>query len=230
MYSEWLEVLQLSLLFRGIASEALNTMLECLQPRVRRCKQREIITVYGQPFSGIGIVASGSVSLNRDTHSGKRIILDILDPGEIFGEMVAFSDIKVWPVTVITQEDSSILFLPPDKIVGNCSNICASHSTLIMNMLNILSNKSLMLNRRIDILSAGNIRSRISSYLLDLQRQTGDSTVMMPLKRHELADYLNVPRPSLSREMGLMRDAGIIEFEGRLVTIKNPRLLEESIE
>jgi CRP-like cAMP-binding protein len=50
------------------------------------------------------------------------------------------------------------------------------------------------------------------------------------MKRHELADYLNMPRPSLSREMGLMRDEGIIEFDGSLIKIKNILILEKSIQ
>jgi hypothetical protein len=32
------------------------------------------------------------------------------------------------------------------------------------------------------------------------------TTFAIPMKRHELADYLMMPRPSLSRELGLMRD------------------------
>ena len=44
-----------------------------------------------------------------------------------------------------------------------------------------------------------------------------------------MADYLNIPRPSLSREMALMRDAGIIEFDGSFIKIKNILELEKSI-
>ena len=230
MYREWTEVLKKSMLFRGISHESLNTMLECLKPRIQRCKQREIVALYGTPFQGIGIVASGSVALTKETYYGNRIILNILNAGEIFGEMVAFSDNKVWPVTVITQEDSSLLFLPPDKILGTCSNVCTSHSTLIMNMLNILSNRALMLNKKIEYLSAKSIRSRVTNYLLDIYRISGDTTFTIPMKRHELADYLSIPRPSLSREMGLMRKEGIIEFDGSSIKIKNILMLEKSIE
>jgi len=230
MYREWTEVLKKSMLFRGISHESLNTMLECLKPRIQRCKQREIVALYGTPFQGIGIVASGSVALTKETYYGNRIILNILNAGEIFGEMVAFSDNKVWPVTVITQEDSSLLFLPPDKILGTCSNVCTSHSTLIMNMLNILSNRALMLNKKIEYLSAKSIRSRVTNYLLDIYRISGDTAFTIPMKRHELADYLSIPRPSLSREMGLMRKEGIIEFDGSSIKIKNILMLEKSIE
>ena len=230
MYLEWIDVLQSSQLFRGIGNESLNIMLDCLKPKIRRCKQREIIVAYGQPFQGVGIIASGKIALTKETYSGNRIMMGILDTGDIFGEMVAFSEHRVWPMTVIAQEDCILLFLPPDKITSTCSNICASHSTLIMNMLQILSNRASMLNKKIEHLSAKNIRGKISSYLLDIYLQTGKATLTIPMKRHELADYLNIPRPSLSREMGLMRDVGMIEFNGSLITINDLLALEGSIQ
>ena len=166
----------------------------------------------------------------EETYSGNRIIMGILEASDIFGEMVAFSDNRIWPMTVIAQEDCVLLFLPPDKITGTCSNICASHSTLIMNMLQILSNRASMLDKKIEHISSKNIRGRISSYFLDMYLQSSNKEFILPMKRHELADYLNIPRPSLSREMGLMRDDGIIEFEGSHIAINDLLKLEKSIQ
>jgi CRP-like cAMP-binding protein len=230
MYLEWTNVLKSSLLFHGIGIESLGIMLDCLKPKIKKCKQREIIAAYGQPFQGVGIIASGKVAITKEMYSGNRIMMGILDAGDIFGEMVAFSDNRVWPMTIIAHEDCILLFLPPDKITETCSNVCASHSQLIMNLLKILSNRALMLNKKIEHISAKNIRGKISSYLLDIYRQTREDTFRIPLKRHELADYLSVPRPSLSREMGSMRDAGIIDFDGPLITIRNVITLEAATE
>ncbi|NLE08667.1 MAG: Crp/Fnr family transcriptional regulator [Dehalococcoidales bacterium] len=229
MNPEIIEGIRSSILFQGIESDALSIMLDCLKPRMKRYRTREIVTSRGQPFEGIGIIAAGKIALTKEMYSGNRTIIGFLDEGDIFGETVAFSDRRVWPMTVITQDDSVVLFLPPDKISRTCSNICASHSTLIMNMLQILSNRALMLDKKIEYLSARNIRGRISSYLLDCLRDRHEPTVIIPMKRHELADYLNIPRPSLSREMGVMRDEGIIDFDGSSVTIHDARTLEEGI-
>jgi len=230
MYREWLKALRQAPLFRGIEDEALNAMLDCMKPRVYQYKQREIVAFHGQPFQGIGIIASGRVSLNKETVSGNRIILNMLDAGDIFGEMVAFSDTKAWPVTVISQDDSCLLFLPPEKVLGNCANICASHSTLIMNTLKILSNRALMLNQRIEHLSARSIRGKVSRYLVDLYTQAGSNTLTVPMKRYELADYLNIPRPSLSREMSGLRDEGVIDFSGSEIIVKKLPVLESYLE
>jgi CRP-like cAMP-binding protein len=229
MYHEWLEVLGSSPLFRGIGPEALNTMLVCLKPRVHRCKQREVIAVYGQPFHGVGVVASGSLALTRETSSGNRIMLGIITPGQIFGETAAFSDTRVWPATVIAQEDSVVLFLPADRIVSSCSNVCRSHNTLIMNTLGIVSNRALFMSQQIEHLSARNNRAKLSGYLLEIYRQQRKVDLTLPMKRHELADYLNMPRPSLSRELCLMRDGGLIQFHGSSVKLMDIHRLEESI-
>jgi CRP-like cAMP-binding protein len=229
MYQEWIKTLDSCVLFGGIDHESLSVMLDCLKPRIVRCKQREIIVAYGQRFQGIGIIASGKVALTKETYSGNRIIMGILDAGEIFGEVVAFSDNRVWPMTVIAQDESTLLFLPPEKISEHCSNICASHNILIMNMLKILSNRASMLDKKIEHISVRNIRGKISSYLLDVYHRQNANTLILSMKRHEMADYLNIPRPSLSREMGLMRDDGIIEFDGSHINVKNIFALEKSI-
>ncbi|MCJ7769864.1 MAG: Crp/Fnr family transcriptional regulator [Dehalococcoidales bacterium] len=229
MYQEWIEVLQTTPLFRGIDREGLSKMLECLKPRIKRYKYREIVALYGSPLSGIGIVASGKVALTRETYSGNRIMLGILDSGDIFGETAAFSNDRTWPVTVIANEDCQLLFLPPDKIQGNCSNICIAHSILILNMLNILSNKALMLNKKIEYLSAKSIRGKVSSYLLEEYVQNNETAFRIPMKRHELADYLGIPRPSLSREMIMMKKDGIIDYDGSWVQINDILKLERSI-
>ncbi|UCG55465.1 MAG: Crp/Fnr family transcriptional regulator [Dehalococcoidia bacterium] len=222
--------MQTTPLFKGIGRENLNTMLECLKPRIKRYKYREIVALCGDNLLGVGIVASGKVALTKETYSGNRIMLGILGAGDIFGETAAFSSNRTWPVTVIANEDCQLLFLPPDKIQGNCSNICHAHSILILNMLNILSNKALLLNKKIEHLSANSIRGKISSYLLEESRQKRGTDLYIQMKRHELADYLGIPRPSLSREMAVMKKEGIIDYAGSRIQIKDVRALERSME
>ena len=228
MYREWVDVLASTVLFSGIDVESLNVMLNCLRPQLRRYRQREVITTRGQVFEGIGIIASGKVALVKETYAGDRVILGVLNAGDIFGERLAFSGRKRWLVTTVAHEDCVVLFLPPHKVTGTCSNVCASHAALIMNMLRVLSDHVSMLESKIEHTSARTVRGKVSSYLLEHYRESGAGEFTLPLKRHELADYLNVQRPSLSREMGLMRDEGSIEFSGARLLIRDILKLEEA--
>ncbi len=229
MYAQWIDSLSKSPLFRGIEGNELNTMLNCLRPARKEYRAREIIALNGGSFSGIGTVITGKISLTRETYSGNRIILSVLGPGEVFGEIVAFSSQSKWPVTVVAMEDCRLIFLPPAKILGNCSNICRAHSSLIMNMLNIVSNRALVLNQKMEHLSARSIRGKIASYFLEQYRENEGAVFKIPLSRTDLADYLAIPRPSLSRELGNMRQDGILEIKGSSVNIKDVIKLENSI-
>ena len=223
------ETLISSRLFNGIPAENIIRMLVCLDPKDKKYRQREIIAIAGSPVSGIGFIMEGKVALTRDTFSGNRFIMEILGAGDIFGEMAAFSGKREWPFTVIAQEESRILFLPPEEVISPCTNVCAAHSTLMVNLVQIIAVKALTLNKKVEYLSSGSIRGKLSSYLLEECRRSGSSAFKIPMKRHELADYLSVPRPSLSREMGRMQDEGLIEFRGPAIRLLKVPELEEAV-
>lgn len=230
MLSEWLKMLGDCTLFQRISKEELDIMLECLKPKISNYKKNEYITIAGDQFAGVGIVLSGNTAVTKENAAGNRIIMSLLGPADVFGEMAAFSGNKLWPATVAAMTDCTVMFLPPDKIVGACHKQCMSHRMLIMNMLRMISTKAILLNRKVEYLSIKSIRGRISTYLLEQYMRTGKTTFMMSLKRNELADFLNVSRPSLSREMCRMRDEGIIEFHKSSVRIKHIDALKEIIE
>lgn len=230
MYTKWIEILTECKLFMGIESKHLNTMLQCLRPNVRPYSKNEVIAIAQDPFTELGIVLEGSVSVAKESVAGNRIIIAVFESGDMFGEMAAFSGEAKWPSTVLAHSDCTIMFLSPEKIVGKCENLCISHNLLIVNMLRILSDRAMMLNRRVEYLAIKTIRGKISIYLLEQYRRSGNTTFMLPLKRKELAEFLNVSRPSLSREMCQMRDEGIIDFHMSSVRLVDMEVLEEIAE
>ncbi|MDF9409993.1 Crp/Fnr family transcriptional regulator [Pelotomaculum isophthalicicum JI] len=220
MYMKWMKVLSKCELFRGISPDELNVVFGCLKPNVNSYEKNDWVAVAGEKFTGLGVVLSGEVVVAKENAAGNRVIMAVCGPGEMFGEMAAFSGDGVWPVTVAARTTCTVMFLPAGKIVGNCENSCMSHRQLITNMLEIVSGKALMLHRKVEYLAIKSLREKISTFLLEQYKRTGNTTFMMPLKRNELADFLNVSRPSLSREMSRLRDEGVIEFHRDSMKIK----------
>lgn len=218
------------MLFEKMTAEELSMLLNCLKPRIRKFRKNDIANVEGELLEGIGIMLSGHTAVVKESAAGNRIILTLLNPGDLFGEMAAFSDSGKWPATVVAQTACSIMYLPPDKILGQCEKACQGHRTLIMNMLGILSRKALNLNRRLEYLSINSIRGKIASFLLEHYKRTGRNTFLLPMNRNELADFLNVSRPSLSREMCRMRDEGMLDFHRSSVQLKDIGALKAAAE
>ncbi|NLI91173.1 MAG: Crp/Fnr family transcriptional regulator [Peptococcaceae bacterium] len=227
MYEKWLEPLSQCALFEGITQEEMLGILQCMNLKIYEYKKNDFLTIAGEEFSQVGVVLSGTVALTKDTASGNRVIIGLLGPGEMFGEMAAYSGKKSWPVTVIAQSKCSAMFFSNDKIVGCCDKVCTSHKRLIMNMLKIVSNRALMLNKKVEYLSIKSLRGKICTFLLEEFQKTGNNTFQLNLNRNDLADFINVSRPSLSRELCKMRDEGLIDFHGTAIKIKDFDALKE---
>lgn len=220
MFKKWTKIFSQCALFRGIDPEELNLVFTCLKPKVSRYERNEWVAVASEKFTGLGVVLSGEVVVAKENAAGDRIIIAVNTPGEMFGEMAAFSGEGVWPVSVMARTACTVMFLPAGKIVGNCERVCVSHRLLITNLLEIVSHKALMLHRKVEYLTMKSLRGKIGTFLLEQYKRLGRPTFILPMKRNELADFLNVSRPSLSREMCRLRDEGVIEFHRDSIKIK----------
>lgn len=229
MYLQWREALLKVELFGEIDGDQLDDMLICLKPKISHFKKNENITIAGELCEGVGIVLAGEVLVTKENAAGNRVILAKLQKGHLFGEMIAFSNIKVWPATVVALEDSSVMYIEPSRMIGTCQNVCSSHTALILNMLRIVSKKALVLNRKVEYLVIKSMREKISTFLLEQYMMTNKTTFMIALNRNELADFLNVSRPSMSREIAKMKEEGIIDYYKASFKIVNIDLLKASI-
>ena len=68
------------------------------------------------------------------------------------------------------------------------------------------------MNDRIQILSKIKLSDRLITYFSQNVSRYGTS-FKLPLSREDMAAYLGTDRSALSRELGKMRDEGIIECE-----------------
>lgn len=216
-------------LFKGIDKPGILDMIQCLNPRIHLFKKNESIAVLGEPFYGIGIVIEGEAVIAKENIAGNRAILTVLRQGDMFGEMISFSDKKIWPVNVTAQCDSEIIFISPENIITRCEKMCASHQILIQNMLKIMSRKALILSRKVDYLSIRSLRGRLCAYLIEQWQLQNTPVFSLPMNRDELADFFNVARPSISRELGKMKDEGYIDFHKSSFKIINLGAMKEEI-
>ncbi|TDT61308.1 Crp/Fnr family transcriptional regulator [Fonticella tunisiensis] len=229
MFEKWLKKLSSCILFKEMSADDINAIFHCMNPKVKCYRKNDNIVISGEKLEEIGIILFGQATVFKENAAGDRVIMSVIGPGEMFGEIAAFSGIGVWPATVMAQGQCEVMFIPHEKIAKRCETSCASHSILISNMLSIISEKAYMLNRKVEYLTIRSIRGKISAYFLEQYKKAGTAVIRMPLNRNELADFLNVSRPSLSREMCRMRDEGIIEFHRESVKIKDIEALKRIV-
>ena len=222
MLDKWIDTIEKSKLFSGIYREEAKLMLKCLTPRIVHVKKGEFTGFSGENIEELGVLLEGSLSIMKENIDGGRIIIDIVKPGELFGEIAVFTEKKLWPATVLANENSVAMFISPDKFTGGCLNACTYHRQLILNMLKIISEKALGLRKKVEYLSIKGMREKLCTYFWEQYKKNDNLMFVLPMKRGELADFLNVSRPSMSREMCRLRDEGLIDFHLSTIKIRNP--------
>ncbi|MGN0307948.1 MAG: Crp/Fnr family transcriptional regulator [Lachnospiraceae bacterium] len=205
-------ILEKCVLFVSISSNDLPHLLTCIEARKKSFLSGECLWLADEQVSHLGIVLSGSLELVKENPAGVKHILDFVGPGQLFGEGIICTKMRLSPVTVRARENSDILFLPFTRIIRTCGHSCSFHHQIIHNMLMLLGEKNRILNRKIELLTLKGMREKLATYLLyEADRQNSQSFTIIP-NRNELAEYLNVSRSSMCRELGRMKELGMIDY------------------
>jgi len=217
--NEIIQKLKNNQLFDGLEQDEIKKIFICCKAKVQKYENNQAVFLKDDIIKNIGIVLEGEFNLVSQKYNGSRVIVTNLVTNDLFGEALIFSTAKTSPYDLISSGESKALFIPKVFFIEMCPNSCNFHKKLINNMLAILSDKIIMLNSKMKILNAETIKSKISVYLLSIYNKTNKLSFDIPMKRQELSEFLNVTRPSLSREISSMQNDKIIEINRSRVKI-----------
>ena len=206
-----IEVLQKMPLFIGMTDKEITALLKSLDARKQDYEKNDLILHAGSKPGVIGIVLSGSVTILSDDIWGNRTILSHIEKGGIFAEAYALLEDVPMLVDVMANEGCSILLLKTKGILNSVVSQNSWDYKFLRNLLLISSKKNLNLSGRSFHTSPKTIRERVMSYLNTLSLQNDNTEFDIPFDRQQLADYLNLERSALSKELGKMQKEGIIE-------------------
>ena len=175
--------------------------------KIKKYKKGSIIFNEGDTCDSIGLVIAGEIHISTLTNTDKEYIISTLFKNDLFGENLLFNSNKEYLGDCISITDSTILFINKTNLFKLFEN-----KTILENYLNLISIKNTMLRQKLKLYSQKSIEDRIMFYLLSEQKRLNTNIIPITSKEN-LAKYLNIPRPSLSRELINLKEKGIIEFD-----------------
>lgn len=213
-------------LFRNMTEGDIDSFLQCGGISERKVVKNEYIFTEGETPKYMYLLKEGKVAICKDSLTGNRVIVNSFDePGTTFGEVFLFLNNKTYDSYVIAMEDSVIYEFPKRFFFHTCETSCDFHDQLIQNMLSILAQKAYVLNSKLQIMSSGSLRMKLCHYFVQNCKDSG--RVLLKYTREELADYLSVARPSLSRELMKMQEEGLIEVKGKDIYLIDKEAIED---
>ena len=204
--------------FEGITAEECRRIYECFGVRERRFKPEEQIYDFGSGGHSVGILVSGSAIVERVDRRGDRTILEHLLPGGVFGEMLMFQNVLGDSIDVSCEKSCSVWFFPQEKLKNRCEKNCGHHNRMIENMFHLIAEKATALSERVEVLSRRSIRDKLLCYF-SLQQAKNGGSFTLPFSLSALADYISTDRSAMMRELKKLREGGVVQIEGRKVTI-----------
>lgn len=181
-------------------------------------KKNQTITTYIQKRNQICILLNGSADLVRYDLNGDKSIIEHFTKNDIFGE--AFYIITTNnELSVEAKQNCEVLFFIYDYIHQKCRNNCKFHQILSENFSNLILNKIMDLNTRVEILTKRSIREKLRGYFNILSIRNLNKTFSLPFSLTDLADYLSVDRSAMMRELKSLKDDGFIKKSGNKITL-----------
>ena len=222
---KYLNPLSKSILFKNIDEASILNLLSQIPYHIGNYNKEDIIAIEEDDCHSLGIILKGTVEIHKPFPSGKIVTINYFEAGNVFGEALVFSKSHKYPATIVASSSCEIMYIKKEYI----TKLMEANNMVLNNFVSVLSDRILMLNDRITNLSYDSIRKKIANILLIEYAKQKNKNLVLPFCRKKMAELLNIPRPSLSRELMKMKEDGIIDYHRNRLKIIDLLKLEETL-
>ncbi len=176
----------------------------------------ELLFGPGDTKRALAILLEGTALVHKFGVDGHRVLMSRLSPGGTFGMASLFAGDAPYPTEVRAETACIVLYLQKAWLEA----AFAKEPQLARNYIALLSGRIHFLNRRIETLTGDDVRARLLRLLGSLS--TGDdSAFTLPYSLTQLAEMLGVGRATLYRAMDALESEGILQRDGRRITVQS---------
>lgn len=184
----------------------------------------------GDPCAGLYVVVSGHVRIFKTSTGGREQVLSIDGPGSSVAELPVF-DGGAYPASVAAVDDATLLFVSKQAF----QELCLTHPQVALKVLRVVGGRLRRLVGIIEELSFTTVRHRLAALLLRLAKKEGTAVngdrvvITLPENNQEIAAQIGTVRELVSRNLSRFQSEGLIEIDGRKLTIMNPSALNNEV-
>jgi CRP-like cAMP-binding protein len=174
---------------------------------------RETIFDEGDRARSIYLILEGAVMLSKLLPDGRRQIIELLGPGDVFG------------MTMTGTHDVNAETLRPTRVVAYDRKAVDASPALQIMIAERMKTQICALHDHAVLLGRKSARERVATFLMRLIPGRGGmgcigasrgrqdcATVAVPLTRQEIADYLGLTLETVSRAFSQLKREGMLSY------------------
>lgn len=215
-------------LFRDLSAEAIDQLVRYTRTAV--FAPNETIFAKGDNGTSMMIVAEGRVKV-RSTHwDDREIIFNIIDRGEVFGE-IALLDGGERTADTIAMGRTVLFVLERRDLLP----VLQRSPDVAIKLLSVVCQRIRRTSEQVeDFLFLGQPK-RLAKTLLWLAKRYGQPSedgiaIRLRLSQRELGSLVGVRREAMNRQLSAWRTEGMIGLDGRVITIPDVKAFERLVE
>lgn len=191
--------------------------LESIKREVGKISLEKGTTLFqkGDHADGCFILVYGLIKLAVPSSSGSDKIVELIRPGQAFGEAMMFLD-EPYPFYAEALESSLILKLPKNALL----KLLEQSPAVARQMMTGLSYRLLGFIRNVERHASHNAMQRVVDYLLQVALAQESNDIRLELKKNVVASLLNLTPETFSRMLHLLTDFGLIRVSGSRIHIE----------
>lgn len=155
---------------------------------------------------------SGGALIKKEDAEGNQAVLDLVRPDGLMGYCGALTDMPFRGMSIIATAPSCLLVFRPQPLPTAQGESDALRLKLQKNLMALLAQHCWQLMKKSEILSCRPLREKVLAFLSAQREFFHSDTFELPMDRQTLADYLYINRSALSRELGRLREEGLIDY------------------
>jgi len=177
---------------------------------VRELKKRASLFREGEPGYALYLLRRGAIQLHKTAPDGSEVVIKIVQPSEVFAEVVLFERAS-YPVTAVALASSEVIVFPRSDV-----HLLLNTPSFRNDFIAMLMKKQRYLADRIVQQQAHNVEGRLMWFL---KEQFGDAKVVtLSISKRDIAAAIGTTPETLSRLLLKLKKRQILTWKGKMLT------------
>jgi len=208
-----------STLFQVLQPPEIDAVLA--QTTVKRVARSELILRRGDGSSGAHIIVAGRVRVGTISEDGREVMLGVLGPGDVIGEMSVLDGEDV-SADVTALEDCVLLFLERARFL----RLLRADADLCLRLMAVLCRRLRRSNATLEEMALLDLGARLARLLLRLAGDYGAPTargtrIEVKLSQKDFGTLVGSSREKVNIKLREWEEAGVLGKDaGRLVLLR----------
>jgi len=223
--SNKLAVLRKHPMFCDLEPEALDQL--CRYAKHSTLKRGATIVSKGDPGNSLVVVVSGTVKISISSPDGRSAILNLIGPGEIFGE-VALLDGRARTADATANTNCEIYVIDRRDFIP----FVRSHPALAMKLIELLCERLRWTSDQVEEVILQNLPGRLASALLRLteKHKLAPAGRTIAITQQEISEMVGMTRESINKQLRAWAARNWVRLEHGAIVVLNAEMLRELAE